>query len=109
MREVRIVEYRECDHSGYSKSITCAYRCKNKNSPSNGRVVMPSDYCPYGEKQAERVAWRILKDWIEAQMALLDIQMVKFEEVFMPYIVDKHGRTLFEKLEEQQFLIEKTD
>ena len=38
-------------------------------------------------------------------MALLDIQMVKFEEVFMPYIVDKHGRTLFEKLEEQQFLI----
>lgn len=56
-------------------------------------------------EQAERVAWRILKDWIEVQMALLDIQMVKFEEVFMPYIVDKHGRTLFEKLEEQQFLI----
>lgn len=57
------------------------------------------------KEQAERVAWRILKDWVESQMALLDIQMVKFEEVFMPYIVDKHGRTLFEKLEEQQFLI----
>lgn len=57
------------------------------------------------KEQAERVAWRILKDWVEAQMALLDIQMVKFEEVFMPYIVDQTGRTLFEKLEEQQFLI----
>lgn len=57
------------------------------------------------KEQAERVAWRILKDWVEAQMALLDIRMVKFEEVFMPYIVDVHGRTLFEKLEEQQFLI----
>ena len=57
------------------------------------------------KEQAERVAWRILKDWIEAQMALLDINMVKFEEVFMPYIVDSNGKTLFEKLEEKQFLL----
>lgn len=58
------------------------------------------------KEQAERVAWRILKDWVEAQMALLDINMVKMEEVFMPYIVDKSGQTLFEKLEEQRFLLE---
>ena len=57
------------------------------------------------KEQAERVAWRILKDWTEAQMALIDINMVKFEEVFMPYIVDSNGRTLFEKLEERQFLL----
>ena len=56
-------------------------------------------------EQAERVAWRILKDWVLAQMALLDINMVKFEEVFMPYIVDKNGQTLFEKLEDKQFLL----
>lgn len=56
--------------------------------------------------QAERVAWRILKDWVEAQMALLDIRMVKMEEVFMPYITDNHGNTLFEKLEEKKFLLE---
>jgi hypothetical protein len=56
-------------------------------------------------EQAERVAWRILKDWIEAQMALLDIEMVRMEEIFMPYIVDGQGRTLFEKLEEKQFLL----
>lgn len=57
-------------------------------------------------EQAERVAWRILKDWVLAQMALLDINMVKFEEVFMPYIVDKNGQTLFEKLEDKQFLLD---
>lgn len=57
-------------------------------------------------EQAERVAWRILKDWVEAQMALLDIEMAKCEEVFMPYIVEKTGQTLFEKLEEQKFLLE---
>lgn len=56
-------------------------------------------------EQAERVAWRILKNWVDAQMALLDIEMVRLEEVFMPYIIDNSGRTLFEKLEEKQFLL----
>ena len=58
------------------------------------------------KEQAERVAWRILKDWVEAQMALLDIQMVKFEEIFLPYIETKGGKTVFERLEEKQFLLE---
>ena len=56
-------------------------------------------------EQAERVAWRILKDWVEAQMALLDIEMVKMEEIFMPYIVDQQGETLYQKLERKQFLL----
>lgn len=52
------------------------------------------------------MAWRILKDWIEAQMALLDIEMVRFEEIFLPYIETAGGRTIYEKLEEQKFLLE---
>lgn len=56
--------------------------------------------------QAERVAWRILKDWVEAQMALLDIQMVRFEEIFLPYIETGNGQTIYERLEEKQFLLE---
>ncbi|MCM1189836.1 MAG: hypothetical protein NC541_11140 [bacterium] len=58
------------------------------------------------KEQAERVAWRILKDWVEAQMALLDIEMVKFEEIFLPYIEMQNGQTIYEKLEERQFLLE---
>lgn len=57
-------------------------------------------------EQAERVAWRILKDWVEVQMALLDMEMVKFEEIFLPYIEVKGGQTVFERLEEKQFLLE---
>ena len=57
-------------------------------------------------EQAERVAWRILKDWVEAQMALLDIEMVRFEEIFLPYIETNTGQTVYERLEEQQFLLE---
>ena len=57
-------------------------------------------------EQAERVAWRILKDWVEAQMALLDIEIVRFEEIFLPYIQTNNGQTVYERLEEKQFLLE---
>lgn len=57
-------------------------------------------------EQAERVAWRILKYCVEAQMALLDIEMVRFEEIFLPYIQTNNGQTVYERLEEKQFLLE---
>lgn len=57
-------------------------------------------------EQAERVAWRILKDWVESQMALLDIEMVRFEEIFLPYIETNNGQTVYERLEERQFLLD---
>ena len=58
------------------------------------------------KEQAERVAWRILKDWVEAQMALIEIDMVKMEQVFLPYaILDKSGQTVFERMENKQFLL----
>lgn len=57
-------------------------------------------------EQAERVAWRILKDWDEAQMALLDIEMVRLEEIFLPYIEMRNGQTIYEQLEKKQFLLE---
>lgn len=44
--------------------------------------------------QAVRVSWRIIKDWVEAQMALVETQMVTTQEVFLPYVVMKDGRTL---------------
>lgn len=46
--------------------------------------------------QAVRVAWRIVKDWILAQMAIIDTRMVEMEDVFLPYAVTKSGQTLAE-------------
>lgn len=37
--------------------------------------------------QAARVAWRITKDWLEAQSALIDAQLATLDEVMMPYMV----------------------
>ena len=37
--------------------------------------------------QANRTAWRIIKEWILAQMALIETEMVTVEEVFLPYML----------------------
>lgn len=37
--------------------------------------------------QAARVAWRIAKDWLEAQSALIDAHLATLDEVMMPYMV----------------------
>lgn len=67
--------------------------------------VIPIKY--YNDKvQASRVTWRIIKDWVEAQLALYFLQMVKMEEIFLPYVYsDKFGKTMYELLEEKNFNI----
>lgn len=47
-------------------------------------------------EQAEKVAWRIAKDWLEAQLAIVATEMVTFEQVMLPYMHSRDGRTLYE-------------
>ena len=53
-------------------------------------------------EQAERTAWRIVKEWVDAQMALLETGMVELEEVFLPYMLSG-DRTLYQTLAEGNF------
>lgn len=57
-------------------------------------------------EQAERVAWRIVKDWIEAQMAILESEMVKMDEIFLPYMVNSSGQTLYQAYQNNQLMLE---
>lgn len=58
------------------------------------------------KEQAVRTAWRIVKDWVEAQMALVETKMVTTQQVFLPYAVMKDGRTLSEHIEDNpKFLL----
>lgn len=50
--------------------------------------------------QAAKVAWRILKDWIEAQLAIIEAGMAEMTEVFLPYAQDREGRTMYEVFKE---------
>lgn len=59
----------------------------------------------FDKPQAVRIAWRIGKDWIEAQLALLETEMVKMEQVFLPYLITPTGRTLYESMKESRFLL----
>lgn len=56
--------------------------------------------------QAVRTAWRIVKDWVEAQMALVETQMATTAQVFLPYAIMRDGKTLSEKVaEDPKFLL----
>jgi len=61
----------------------------------------------YAEKddlaQAERVAWRQVLRWVQAQLALIETGMVKTEEVFMPYVRLNTDQTMYEAFAERHF------
>ncbi len=54
---------------------------------------------------AARVGWRILKDWVRAQMAILETEMVEIEQIFLPYMEAKDGRTLYETMIDKGFYL----
>ena len=47
------------------------------------------------KEQAIKVSWRILKDWVRAQMAIVDAQLAEMPEIFLPYAVTENGNTLY--------------
>jgi hypothetical protein len=47
-------------------------------------------------EQALRVAWRITKDWVAAQLAIIETQMVTTAQVFLPYAITKNGQSVYE-------------
>ena len=65
---------------------------QQKNSPKNRNRTQIDD----SQEQAERVAWRIVKDWLAAQLAILETEMVTVQQVFLPYFLNRQGQTLYE-------------
>lgn len=55
-------------------------------------------------EQARRVAWRIERNWLEAQLAKIELGSVKIEQVMLAYAIEPStGRSFFEKLAENKF------
>ncbi len=53
-------------------------------------------------QQAERTAWKIIQDWIEVQMSMIQMKQAEVREVFLPYVWDGK-RTFFTALKESGF------
>ncbi len=72
-----------CNHEG-------AFRTLNRTAPPRYQTVA----------QAKRVAWRIIKDWVEAQLALVECEQAEMAEVFLAYAVTANNQTLFQTFKE---------
>lgn len=58
------------------------------------------------QSQAKRVAWRIVKRWIDAQLAFVETGMLSFDEVFLSYKVDEGtGLSLIEEYQTKQLML----
>ncbi len=54
--------------------------------------------------QADRTAWKNVKEWVELQCTMIQLEQVEFLEVFMPYIYSMEKRkTIFELAKENSF------
>lgn len=94
-----------------------SFKIHSTNTPNELGIKLPVNYeavlkilerqgvaLHYRSKeQALRVAWRILKYWVEAQMAILQVEMVTLEQIFLPYLLIPNGKTLYESMVDHHF------
>lgn len=49
------------------------------------------------KEQAARVGWRIIKHWIEAQLAFIETGQVTLDQAFLAYARTSNGQTVYER------------
>lgn len=57
------------------------------------------------KEQAARVGWRIVKDWLAAQLALIETRMVTLDQVMLPYVVHESGVTVYEAFRDHRLAL----
>lgn len=97
--------------TGIAFSIVTAYGPRSFALPVNAvhvqRVLEREKVPPKfrSPEHAERVAWRILKDWMEAQLAIIRTEMVTLDQVMLPYMHDDNGQTVYDLYRGQQLAL----
>lgn len=58
---------------------------------------------PLRSDQGERVAWRIIKDWVDSQLSLLEMQFADAVEILLPYAYNVvEDKTMYQKFMEKK-------
>ncbi len=53
------------------------------------------------EAQANRTAWKIIFNWVEVQVAMVQLKQADAMEVFLPYVYNiKDGKTFYRRLKD---------
>lgn len=73
----------------------------------DAQAVLSAENNPRAEDDdyAYRVAWRILRDWVDVQMALIAIKQVQLPQVFLPYAIQGNGKTIYQNILENPGLL----
>jgi len=53
-------------------------------------------------KQADRTAWKIVQDWVEVQMSMIQLKQAETLQVFLPYVYNGK-KTFYQSLKETNF------
>ena len=56
-------------------------------------------------EHAQNVVWRLIRDWLRAQMSLIELEIADLAEVFMPYMLDGRGNTVYELFQRGQLAL----
>lgn len=74
------------------------FMLKQKNKPPKKEALLNL------RMQADRTAWKILSDWIDIQVSLVQLDQAEAVEVFLAYSYDIiTDKTLFEKMKESDY------
>lgn len=105
------------DYDSDGNVVAMSFRITLEGRPLSFRL--PTDWTPVRRtlqrqrvspkyqtpEQALRVAWRITKDWVEAQLAIIETQMVTTAQVFLPYAVTATGETVYQYMANNTHLL----
>jgi hypothetical protein len=57
-------------------------------------------------RRSTSTAWRNIRDWVMAQLALYETEIVDMPQVFLPFATDGQGKILYEHVQAHpQFLL----
>lgn len=65
---------------------------------SSRKKLKRSDF----KDQAERTAWKIIQDWVEVQMSMIQMKQAEYAEVFLPYVWNGE-QTIFQRIKSTGF------
>ena len=70
----------------------------NKNEHRIRRNGRLPNRIPETQEHSTAVAWRIIKDWVEAQLAIVELNQTTIPQVFLSHAVTTTGETLGERM-----------
>jgi len=55
------------------------------------------------QAQAARTAWKLMQDWLEVQLSLIEMEQAEFTEIFLPYFLVLKDTTYYQQLKQENF------